>query len=90
MPNKLFSLLFPPKKNSTQAVLEAEILYLRTQNQSLLEALLKATAKPELKVTDPEDRKPKKFDATKGTYVPMTDAEIEEGRQALSQLSVHV
>lgn len=76
------------KEDPALIILQGEIVYLRAQNEKLLSIIESLHQKPALKVSSPEDFRPKKFDPNSGSYVPKTDAEIEEDRKALIELGV--
>ena len=87
MLKRIASFLFGPEKKDSQSLLEAEVTFLREQNKSLLE-IIQGFNSTKLKVSDPEDFRPKVFDHTTGAYRPKTDKEIEDDRKALSELGI--
>ena len=88
MLRKLFEFLFGKTSNdSLIKSLQDEVLFLRDQNNSILKSI-ESFQPQKLKVSNPEEFKPKVFDHQSGTYRNKTDKEIEDDRQALAELGI--
>lgn len=77
----------PDVKSPVQILLESEVAHLREQNKFLLETIQGFQA-PKLRVSNPDDFRPKKFDPTTKRYVAKTDEEIEADVQGMKELGI--
>lgn len=76
------------KQQDAVSILLSEVSFLRSQVESLQTLVTQLTKRPEPKVTNPDDMRPKKYDAVSKRYVPKTDEEINSDMQGMRELGI--